>query len=478
MTRQFKTVLFAAMLSQGIATGVVSAQDGDCGCGVITHRVECRTVYEQQPVTTYRLQTETTLEERQITSQRPVTETSYRERRYTVARPVTETAYREEQYTVMRPVRETEYRDASYDRVRYVTETSSRTERRVVSRPVTETQYREEQYVVQRPVVQTMYQDQVQTALVPVTSYRQQVVDQGQVYDQQTYVPGPTRNRLRWLGGQCYTDPMTGRTDYRRMGLYWVPNQLPGTYQTQRVYVPNPTLQQVAETSLVPQQFTQKVPVQVTQMQNEVQVRQVPVSVVRMEQEEQFRQVPVSVQRPITERVEQKIPVTVCRWEPQTMVRRVPVTTQRMQYEEKVEQIPVQTCRMVTEVRKVQVPVTRSHWVGETSTRLVAKRVYVRTPIDACGGTVLDSAADSVLMESSASVVPGTSSVVSEPQPTPAGAANTRPSLKPDISDKNMEPLPQTTESLRPEIDADASNNGARQDEKAPWFQLSGKRAS
>jgi hypothetical protein len=395
ITRGFWLLLVVVTSGPRSSAQVVS----DCGCAWPEYRLQAQTIYEEQPVTTYRPVTETVMEERKVTTMRPVWETSYRERRYQVARPVTETSYREERYTVLRPVRETQYRDMSYDRIRYVSETQSRTERRVVQRPVVETQMREEQITVMRPVTETCYQDHVGTNLVPVTTYRQQVVDQGQLMDQVTYVPGPTRNRLRWLSGTSFVNPATGLPDYRRGGLYWVPQQRPGAYQVQRVYVPNPTVQQIAETSMVAQQYVQKVPVQVTRMQPEVQVRQVPVQVTRMQVEEEFRQVPVTVQRPVVERVENHVPVEVCRFERQEMVRQVPVTTCRMTYEDRVEQIPVRTCRMEYENKTIQIPRQTCRLVAETSMRRVARTVFVKVPVDPCGGCSIVS--DSPLLSPS-----------------------------------------------------------------------------
>jgi hypothetical protein len=313
----------------------------------------------------------------------------------------------------------------SYTQLRYVTETQSRLERRVVQRPVVETQTREERCVVQRPVTETSYRDQVSTTLVPNTTYRQQVVDNGQFVNQFVYQPGPVRNRLRWLPGQCEVDPLTGQTAYRRGGLHWVPTQGAGSVQAQQVYVPNPVVQQIAETSLVPQQVVQRVPVQVTRMQQEVQVRQVPVQTVRMVSEEEFRQVPVTVQRPVTERIERQVPVEVCRWEPEQMVRRIPVTTCRMTYEDRVEQIPVRTCRMVEERRTVQVPTSTCRLVSETSMRRVARTVLVKIPIDPCTGLDLTTSitgSDSTPMLESTEQ-PSTTTlrpVEEEPEPTPA----------------------------------------------------------
>lgn len=443
----FSCVLFARPLG---------AQECDgCGCSWPAYKLQCQTVYEERPVTAYRTVAETYQVERQITTLRPVWETSVRERRYRVEKPLVETSYREETYTVMRPVRETQYRDMSYNRVRYVAETQSRLERRVVQRPVVETSMREEHVVVQRPVTETVCQDQVSTTMAPVTTYRQQVVDNGQYADQVSYQPGPVRNRLRWQWPHTYVDPVTGLAAYQRAGFYWRPYERPGAYQVQRVYVPNPAVQQIAETSYVPQQVVQKVPVQVTRMVAETQTRQIPVQVTRMQLEEEYRQVPVTTQRPVVERVENMVPVEVCRWERQEMVRRVPVTTCRMTYEDRVEQIPVRTCKMVSEVRTVATPVTRYRLVAETTMRTVPRTVFVKVPVDPCTGATMSTELAPTPLE----LAPTTQSsyrVLDADEPTPA---QQRPSLDQPLSPPAESDL--TEPGIRPTLETSAGLSGA-----------------
>ncbi|MCA9228782.1 MAG: hypothetical protein KDA47_24365, partial [Planctomycetales bacterium] len=230
-----------------MALAPVAAYGQSCG-SCQSYRMVYQTVYDQQQVTSYRLQYETVLQERQVTTQRPVWETEMRERRYRVAKPVMETSTREQRYTVRRPVTETTFEDRSYDRVSYVTETAEREERYLVQRPVTETEMREQQHVVRRPVQETVMQTQQQCVVEPVTTMRTEMVDQGYFVDQQVCQTGPTRNRLQWLSGQYYTDPVTGAVVWQRGGLHWTPTQAPSQLVTQRVYVPNVVARQVPQT--------------------------------------------------------------------------------------------------------------------------------------------------------------------------------------------------------------------------------------
>jgi hypothetical protein len=396
------------------------------------------------------------MHQRQVVTQRPVSETVMQEKRYKVAKPVTETSHREERTTVMRPVWETRYKDMSYNRVRYVNETSSRTERRVVQKPVYETSMREERRVVQKPVTQTVMQDQTTTAMVPTTTYRQQLVDRGQFVDQMAYKPGEFQNRLKWQSRGCYTNPATGQNQFRRAGLFWVPEQKAGTWTANKVYVPNVGVQQIAETQYLPQQYTRKVAIPVTSYVSEVQARKVPVQSVRMVQEEQLRQVPVTTQRPVVERVTNYVPERVCKWVPQEMVRRVPVTTQRIVYEERVEQVPVTTTRMVAEYKTVEVPQTTSRWVPETTMRQVPRTILMKVPITPVCETV-----SGVSFESSTST------------PASVTAATYTPPIQlvPD-TDSNHPPIveeltPATEPTLAP---AESADDGWRP--RAPVLEL------
>ncbi len=386
MTRKLIIVALAFILSApplpALAQfGAVESCDTCVPC-VQEYRLVTQTIYEEKPVTTRRLQTETIVEEREVVRFRPVWETTTRERRYTVNKPVVQTSMREERKTVMKPVYEVRYRDASYDRTRMVAQTSSRTERRVVTKPVYETTMKREQRVVQKPVTTTVMQDQTATAYKPVTTYYQRTVENGRYSDQVQYEPGDVRHRLRWQGAECKPNPLTGKCEVQRPGLYWQPKQGPGKYTTAKVFTPNPVVQQMAQTQYVPQQVTRKVPVNVTRMQSEVQVREVPVQTVRMQQEEQIRTVPITVQKPVTERVERFIPEYRVRMVPQEYVRQVPVNTYKYVKEERVEQIPVRTCKMVREHHKIEVPRKQSRWVDEVTMRQVPRTIVMRVPIE------------------------------------------------------------------------------------------------
>ncbi len=379
------TTIVATVATPMPGQGIIS--DGACCAPVQEYRLECQTVYEEKPYTAYRLETETVLEERTVVSYKPVVETEMRERRYTVTRPIAETSMREERRTVMRPVYETRYREVTYQRTRMVSETSSREERRTVMKPVVETQTREEYRTVQKPVTEVQYQDQPRTAFRPQTEYSQQIVDRGQYYDQWTFKPSTERerNRLQLLPRRWYQNQETGAVASQRPGAYWVPqevDQAKGQYKVQRVYVPQPVPQQVATTTMVPYQYTEKVAVPVTRIESETQVRRVPVQVTRYVQEEQVRRVPVTVQRPVTEQKVEQIPYQVVRWVPQEQRREVPVTTYKYVSEERVEQIPIERRRMVAEYSKVEVPKKVSKWVATTRVRRIPRTMVMRIPID------------------------------------------------------------------------------------------------
>lgn len=369
------------MFGQGFVTSE------PCCAPVREYRLKCQTVYEEKPYTSYRLESQTILEERPVVTYKPVWETEFRERRYTVTRPVAETSMREERRTVMRPVTETKYREVTYQRTRMVAETQSREERRTVMRPVTEVQAREETRVVHKPVTTTRYQDQVRTAMRPETTEHQQVVDRGQYYDQWSFRPTTekTRNRLQLLPRNWFQNNRTGAVASQRPGAYWVPQDVDkakGQYQVQRMYVPNPVTQNVTTTTMVPYQYTEKVPVPVTQMQPETQVRRVPVEVTRYVPQEEVRRTPVTVQRPVVEQKVERVPYQVVTWVPQEQRRQVPVTTYKYVSQEQVEQIPVRRMKMEAETRMVQIPKTVSNWVGTTRVRRIPRTMVMRIPID------------------------------------------------------------------------------------------------
>lgn len=439
------SLLFALMVSSASAQfSLITGDAGTCDTCVCDscptyqdYKLVPRTIYEHKPITTRRLQTETVYDERQVVRYRPVVETTTRERKYTVNKPVQQTSMREERKTVLRPVWEYRTRDASYDRVNYVTETSTREERRTVMKPVVETSTREERRTVMRPVTQTVLQDQVSTAYRPVTSYQQRVIDQGGYVDQTQLVPGETTNRLRWQKAKCVPNPLTGECDVQRAGLYWTPQQGPPKQTVNRLYVPNPVLQQLAQTRMVPEQVTKKIPVDVTTMRSELQVRKVPVQTTKMVAEEQVRYVPVSVKKPVVERVPHQVEERRQRWVPQEMVRQVPVTTYKIVQEERVEQIPVQTHKTVAEYHTIQVPRQQSKWVEETTIKMVPRQIMYKIPV---GSELASPVSESVSASSPASpaeynvnvisdtVVPESTASEVGAEPTPA--AGTPPTLE------------------------------------------------
>lgn len=302
---------------------LTAANLGDNASGQMVspaYRIQCQTVYEEQPVTTWRLQYETVLQEQQVTTQKPVWETEQRVRRVTVAKPVTETSTRIERHTVRRAVWDTE----------------TRTQQRTVRRPVTE------QVMQSRNVV----------TCEPVTTMRTQLVDQGSWTTQWAFQPGRVTNRLQWLSSGWVPDPATGQMTFQRGGFHWVPTQAPGTFQPQQQWVSNVVEQQVAETTFQQRVVTEQVPVTVTRFVDEV--------------------------------IQEPIQVQVCRWVDEVVERPIQVTTQRTEFETREEPVQVQVCRWVTETRTVQVPHTVAKWVQQTSTRLVPRTVTMRVPIETC----------------------------------------------------------------------------------------------
>ena len=226
----------------------------------------------------------------------------------------------------------------------------------------------------------------------PVTTYRTQLVDQGGFVDSTTLVPGVTSNRLAWVPRGVATDNLSGQVFRHHAGFHWVPQTTPGQLVTQRLYVPNVVAQQIPQTSLMPRQVMQEVPVNVTRYQDEVVTEQVPVTVQRMEQTEEVREYPVTVSKPMTERVVNKIPVQKLRYEREEHVRQYDVQTQRIEYEDVDQPYEVQVCRMETEVRKIEVPVTVRKVVPYTAYRRTPRIVSMRIPYDAPDSIIYDEA--------------------------------------------------------------------------------------
>src|SRR5262249_11731153 len=160
-----------------------------------------------------------------------------------------------------------------------VFETSEREERYMVAKPVFETAEREERYIVRRQVMETAERDEFSTVCEPVTTYRTEYVDQGQMVEQQIVHPGKVHNSLKWIPGSCMVDPNTGASYYQKGGLAWVPIQQPNRVEVCRVWQPNVVAQQIPQTQYVQRVIARKVPVQVCRMVDQEEVRKVPVQV-------------------------------------------------------------------------------------------------------------------------------------------------------------------------------------------------------
>lgn len=363
----------------------------DCSCGP-AYRVVNKVIYDQEPLTCYRVEYDTVLEDRQVTTSRPVFETEMRVRRFRVAKPVIETATREEKFFVLKPVYETEYREEVVNKTTWVQETEMRQQKIIVNRPVVETQMQQRQHTVRRAVNETVMQQQCVTAMEPVTTYRTQLVDQGAFVDSTSFVPGRTTNRIAWVPRGVATDNATGQVFRHHAGFHCVPTTTPGALVTQRIYVPNVVAQQIPQTTMMPRQVMQEVPVNVTRYQDEVVTEQVPVQVQRIEQVEEVREYPVTVNKPMTEQITNRIPIQKVRYEKEEHVRHIPIQTQRIEYEEREEEYPVQVCRMETEVKTVQVPVTVRKVVPYTTYRVTPRIVSMRVAVDAFGNVIPEAA--------------------------------------------------------------------------------------
>ena len=105
-------------------------------------------------------------------------------------------------------------------------------------RPVMETQYRQEQYTVYRDVPRTDYRVEQQAITVPVTSYRQVTVDEGNY--QQVWVPKMVSKMVPQTAYQqqmvCKTVPVQTTQRVAEVATRTVPVQsvryVPQTYQT------------------------------------------------------------------------------------------------------------------------------------------------------------------------------------------------------------------------------------------------------
>jgi hypothetical protein len=353
-----------------------------------TFRLTPQTVVEPQEVTVYKQVEETSLQTRQITELKPVVRTETRERRSTLLKPVVETEMKTERYSVFEPVTETSYETRQRQVTEYVEETHYREQQVVIPKVVEQTQYQDRQTVVRRPVVETQYRQTPVTSYVPVTQYRPQVVDQGAVMNQLVVQPGYDRNRLQFLPRTTYTDPVTMQQVYRRPGLYWTNQGQPATAAIVPTYVPNYQVQQVPQTTIVPQTTLQSEAVQVTRYVDEVVTEKVPVTVQTVQNEVVTQRIPYTVRKPITKIVEETVPVQRTVQQERIVERQVPVQRTVMQRVETVEPYEVQIREMVPETRTEEVPVTQRRLMPTKELRNVPRTVWLREELDLWGNPI------------------------------------------------------------------------------------------
>lgn len=379
-----------------------------------------QTVLEPQTVTSYRWELQTEYETRQVTVAKPITITETRERRSTVYKPVQKNRILEEQYEVLKPITETSYREQEVQETVYETSTEMQTQQSVIEKPVIETQYRDEQVVVRKPVTQTMLQTE------NVTAYRPQTVAQTVYTPTNVVVPQAVRqplfnNRLQWLPGGYYYDPLTGIPSWQRTGFHWVPNQPVVQSVIQPALVPTQQLQ----TAYVPEVVQTQKPVTVTSWQDTVETRRVPYEVQRTERVIESRQVPVEVRKPVIRTKVEKVPVETVRYEKQTMVRRVPFVETTYEKVEQVEPYQVQVQKWVNETSSIQVPKQVWKRVESQSVQMVPRTVMHSVPVDAFGN-LLYSVPPTVVVNAPAQPVSvaNQSTVVGNSAPATSNATN------------------------------------------------------
>lgn len=370
-----------------------------------TFRLVPETVVEKQEVTAYKTVEETSTRLQQVTELKPLTRTEYRQRRSTVLKPVTETEMKTERTTVLEPVTETVMQERQRQVTEYVEETGYREEQVMVPRTIEETQMREQQTVVRKPVTETYYRQTPETSYSQVTTLRPQVVDQGALVNQLVVQPGNERNRLRFFPGTYYTDPVTLRQVYRRPGFYFTNVGQPASAALVPTYVPNYQVQQVAETSLVPQTTMKTEAVEVTKYVDQVVTEKVPVTVRRVENEVVTQRVPYSVSKPVTRTITESVPVERTYMKERVVEREVPVSRTVMQSVEKIEPYEVQVKEMVEVTRTQEVPFTERKLVPIKEIREVPRTVLRREEIDIFGNPIVR---DSSIMGSTGTIMGST----------------------------------------------------------------------
>ncbi|MFN5323258.1 MAG: hypothetical protein ACK56D_18125 [Planctomycetota bacterium] len=373
MSRTFRMLMLCCSASLPLVSAeLLTAQSG---CQLVP-----QTILEPQTVTTYRWELQTEYETRPVTVAKPITVTETRERRNVVYKPVQKNRVLEEHYEVMKPITETSFREETIQETVYETSTEMRLQEFVIEKPVVETQYREEQILVRKPVNQTVLQTE------NVVTYRPQTVAQTVYLPTNVAVPQVVRqplfnNRLQWLPGGYYYDPVTGVPTWQRTGLHWVPNPP----VTQTVLQPGLVPTQQLETAYVPEVTQTQKPVTMTAWQDSYETRRVPLEVQRTERTVETRQVPVEVRKPVVRTRVEKVPVETVRYEKQNMVRRVPFVETVYEKVEQVEPYDVQVQKWVNETSTIQVPKQVWKRVESQSVQMVPRTVLQSVPLDAFG---------------------------------------------------------------------------------------------
>ena len=345
-------VVSAPMLNRALADECMTPQTAVCAPKVCvtpaTYKVVCETVYDEKKVVSYK----------------QVWETEVCTRPYTVSKQVPETSMREERYTVRVPVTEVVIQDKSYERVRYVPETCEREEISYCERPVQKVIEQERCYMVSKPVCETHMETRQKTVQETVTSYETKYVDQGAYEEHMVLKPrrGLFGSRLKFQEAKAVTNECTGEVTKQRAGLYWTPSNK-GTYEVEKIWVPNPQPVQVPRTYTVPKTVCEQVPVTTTRMVQERVVEKVPVTVTEMVREQVVKKVPYTTMKPVKEIVENKVPVKVCKWQEEERVRQVPCTTWKTVCEQRTEQYEVKKCKTVPVETVCRVPRTVQRYV-------------------------------------------------------------------------------------------------------------------
>jgi|GEM_PF-2504141 len=378
-----------------------------------------QTILEPQTVTTYRWELQTEYETRPVTVAKPVVVTEARERRNVVYKPVQKNRILEEHYEVLKPITETSFREETIQETVYETSTEMQTQQFVVEKPIIETQYRDEQVLVRKPVTQTVLQTE------NVLAYRPQTVAQTVYLPTNVAVSQVVRqpvfnNRLQWLPGGYYADPVSGVPTWQRTGLHWVPNPP----VTQTFLQPGLIPTQQLETAYVPEVVQTQKPVTMTAWQDCYETRRVPLEVQRTERSVESRQVPVEVRKPVIRTRVEKVPVETVRYEKQNMVRRVPFVETTYEKIEQVEPYEVQVQKWVNETSTIQVPKQVWKRIESQTVQMVPRTVLQSVPVDAFGNLLYSVPATVVIPPAPTQVATNQSSVVGGSVPTTATALN------------------------------------------------------